>query len=66
MLNIKQEAQQMINEGIPIIPLFKNAKNNGDTDFLTKDYIVEDTDKYPDGNLGTNLKKTTNLKKKGW
>ena len=66
MTSIKQEAKKMISEGTPIIPLFKNAKNNGDADFLTRDYTAEDADKYPDGNLGTNLKKTTNLKKKGW
>ena len=53
---IEATAQKLLDNGVAIIPLFHNAKNNGDSDFLTKDYKVSDL--IPDGNLGINLKKS--------
>ena len=53
---IKTEAQKLIDNGIYIIPLFKNEKHNLDKTILTKDYFVDDVD--PEGNLGINLAKS--------
>ena len=35
-------AQKIIDKGMYFIPLFPNSKHNGDTDFLTKDYKLQD------------------------
>jgi len=46
-------AQQIINQGAFIIPLFPNSKKNGDADILTKKYTVEDVKE--NDNIGINL-----------
>ena len=51
----RQVAQKLIDKGMFIIPLLPNAKHNLDTDFLTKDYGVDDV--LPNGNIGINPKK---------
>ena len=52
----RQVAQKLIDKGMFIIPLLPNAKHNLDTDFLTKDYGVDDV--LPNGNIGINPKKS--------
>ena len=51
-----EAAKKLLNNGMAIIPLLPNAKNNWDKDILTKDYSVKDL--IPNGNLGINLKKS--------
>jgi len=46
-------AQQIVNQGAFIIPLFPNSKKNGDPDILTKKYTVEDVKE--NDNIGINL-----------
>ena len=55
-VQMRAAAEKLINNGIAIIPLFKNEKKNGDKDILTRDYSLLDL--LPDGNLGINLKKS--------
>ena len=49
-------AQKIIDKGMYFIPLFPNSKHNGDTDFLTKDYKLQDLK--PNSNIGINPKKS--------
>ena len=49
----RQVAQELINEGAFIIPLFPNSKNNNDTDIL--DRIYPATDVGENDNIGMNL-----------
>jgi hypothetical protein len=51
-----EQANKIINKGFYFIPLLKNAKNNKDSDFLTREYTKEDL--IPEGNLGINPKKS--------
>ena len=53
---IAQAAKKIVNNGMYFIPLFANKKNNGDVDFLTRDYTEQDL--IPNGNLGINPKKS--------
>ena len=54
--NVAQAAKKIVESGMYFIPLFANAKNNGDGDFLTRDYTEKDL--IPGGNLGINPKKS--------
>ena len=49
----RQIAQELINGGINIIPLFPNAKKNGDTDIITKKYSADEV--LENYNVGINL-----------
>ena len=49
-----EQANKIINKGFYFIPLLKNAINNKDSDFLTREYTKEDL--IPEGNLGINPK----------
>ena len=53
---IAQAVKKIVNNGMYFIPLFANKKNNGDVDFLTKDYSEKDI--ISGGNLGINPKKS--------
>ena len=55
-LQLKQVAEKIINSGMFFIPLYANKKNNGDEDFLTRNYTEKDL--IPNGNLGINPKKS--------
>ena len=54
--NNKKIAEKIINAGMFIIPLLQNAKHNSDSDFITRDYGLDDL--LPNGNIGINPKKS--------
>ena len=52
-MSVKSFAKQIVDQGYNIVPLFPNAKNTHDHNWINKKYSIEDV--LDDSNLGINL-----------